>query len=63
MMKNQKAIASHYLKQIKVIAHFSKTNLIALRKNHNAITSHPPQEKRSPTSAKSITLVSETKKR
>jgi hypothetical protein len=50
------AIAS-LLPQQKAIAHFSKTNPIAILITHKAIASHPPQEKRSPTSAKQIALV------
>jgi hypothetical protein len=54
--KKNKTIASHPPQQ-KAIAHFSKTNPIALLTNHKAIASLLPQEKRSPTSAKQIALV------
>jgi hypothetical protein len=49
--QKNKTIASHPPQQ-KEIAHFSKTNLIALLINHKAIASLLPQEKRSPISAK-----------
>jgi hypothetical protein len=55
-LQKNKLIASHPPQQ-KAIAHFSKTNPIALQTNHNTIASLLPQEKRSPTSAKQIALV------